>query len=61
MSDKETPPEPKDYSHIPTRFIPADDPIFSEGVIITFPIKTSAPSAPPRDEEEKDEWRGGNP
>ena len=49
MSDKETPPEPRDWSHLEVPSIPADDPIFTEGVIITFPIKPSAPASPPPD------------
>jgi hypothetical protein len=40
MSDEKTPPkEPTDWSQIPTRLIPEDDPIYTEGLIITFPIR----------------------
>jgi hypothetical protein len=51
MSDDKTPPEPRDWSHIKTKFIPADDPIFSEGLIITFPIKPTAQTNDDKEEE----------
>ncbi len=39
MSDEKTPPAPRDWSNIEVPSIPADDPIYSEGVIFTFPIR----------------------
>jgi hypothetical protein len=41
VSDKETPPPKprRDWSNFKTSSIPADDPIYTEGLIITFPIR----------------------
>ena len=53
MSDEKTPREPTDWSRIPTQFIPPDDPIFTEGVIITFPIRPRPDEANTDDEKKE--------